>query len=178
MSVDALKKQRPEWFSGTAGGSVGDMSAIGAAVKYMTANKGHITANISALSECKSAQEQKELLLAMLGDLSGVQPLGHRVLTATYVASEVSKGGIIMTDKRKEAARFEGKVGLVVAMGPDAFKFFDRNGDPLDVLAPKVGDWVWYRASDGAERFLRNVSVRAVDDQCIEGITDDPEAIY
>lgn len=141
-----------------------------------SANKGSIEGNMTALGQCQTAQEQKAMLQSMLGDMTGQRPLGNRVLVATYVSRQVSRGGIIFTDKRKDASRFEGKVGLVVAIGPGAFKY--DGAFPWEGPKPQIGDWIWYRASDAPERWIKDVSCRTIEDDRIEGITDDPLAIY
>jgi co-chaperonin GroES (HSP10) len=146
------------------------------AKKERLTNKGNIDANLTDLATCGSSEEQKEVLLAKLGDLSGQQPLGCRVLVATYVGADRSAGGILFTDKRKDAARYEGKVGLVLAVGPTAFRY--DGAFPWEGPTPQVGQWVWYRASDGPERWIRHVSCRTISDDLIEGITTDPTAIY
>jgi co-chaperonin GroES (HSP10) len=147
-----------------------------AKAKAQPANRGGIEANMTALGECETAQTQKDLLLAMLGDMSGQRPLGNRVLLATYVTRQKSKGGILFVDKRKDSSRYEGKVGLVIAVGPGAFKY--DGAYPWEGPKPQVGDWVWYRASDAPERWIKDVSCRTIEDDRIEGITDDPMAIF
>jgi co-chaperonin GroES (HSP10) len=147
-----------------------------AKVEKPTANKGGVEPNMTALGDCETAEAQKEMLLAMLGDMSGQRPLGNRVVVATYVTRQRSKGGIIYVDKRKDNSRYEGKIGLVIAVGPTAFRYdgsYEWEGPK-----PKVGDWVWYRASDAPERFIKDVSCRTIEDDRIEGITDDPVAIF
>ena len=48
---------------------------------------------------------------------------------------------------------------------------------------PKVGDWIWYRASDAAERgygmdIANMLWGRTIDDANVEGITADPRTVY
>lgn len=144
--------------------------------KVATANRGSVEANMIALGECRSPKEQKDMLVGMLGDMSGQQPLGNRMLVATYVTPQISKGGILFIDKRKDASRFEGKVGLVIAVGTTAFRY--DGAFPWEGPKPQVGDWVWYRASDAPERWIKDVSCRTIEDHLIEGITTDPTVIY
>ena len=79
--------------------------------------------------------------------IDGLQPIGAEVLIAMYerVGKGEAKtaGGLIIPDIKGGAAtedKFQGKVGLVVKMGPIAFDEDDthRWGD----VKPKVGDWV------------------------------------
>jgi len=89
--------------------------------------------------------DPKQELLNRVGDLSGVEVYGSDVLVAVYMRPEKTKSGIILTDNMRGEDAFQGKVGLIVKMGPTCFqddeanKFRDIN----------VGDWAVYRASDG-----------------------------
>ena len=156
------------------------------------ANKAALSANLVALGRTKTPDEQRDTIFAMLGEeMRDVQPLGNRVLVATYVAPQAEMGEKIekMPDGSEliaaydddavrrglEANRFEGKVGLVLAVGPTAFKY--DGAWPWEGPKPKVGDWVWYRASDAPERGINNVYCRMIQDDLIEGITADPRLI-
>lgn len=166
MAVAQVAKQKvPAWVDGAIAKKAAE-----------TTNKGSVEANMIALGGCASPDDQKAMLLAMLGDMSGQQPLGNRVLVATYVTPQVSKGGILFIDKRKDASRFEGKVGLVIAVGAAAFRY--DGAFPWEGPRPAVGDWIWYRASDAPERWIKDVSCRTIEDNLIEGITADPSVIY
>lgn len=144
------------------------------------ANRGSLEANFAALGECASPEEQKALIFGMLGDyLTCEKPLrlaGNKVMVATYVRPQRSKGGILYTDKRRDGNRFEGKVGLIIALGPTAFKYF--GAFPWEGHKWEIGDWVWYRASDAAERGFRDVWCRTIDDDLIEGEPPSPQDIY
>jgi hypothetical protein len=48
--------------------------------------------------------------------------LHSQVLVMGYTPAERTKGGIILTARARDEDRFQGKIGLVVAMGPGAFK--------------------------------------------------------
>ena len=79
--------------------------------------------------------------------IEGLTPTGADVLLAMYErvgqGEATTKGGIIIPDMRGGAAtedKFQGKVGLVVKMGPLAFK--DDETHKFGNVVPKVGDWV------------------------------------
>lgn len=93
----------------------------------------------------------------------------NRVLVGSYVATLMTAGGIILPDKTIDEDRFQGKCGLVLAMGPQAFRYED---DPERKDAPKIGTWVLYRAADSWEvgigegapcRFLYDDSIMMTD---------------
>ena len=125
--------------------------------------------------------DPKQALLDSVGDLSGFELFGPRVLVATYIQPEETRGGIILPDRTLAEDRFQGKIGLVVAKGPLAFvddeyaKFGGKNVE--------IGDWVSYRASDGMEMFVVDENgggtpCRILQDQNIICKVSDPSAIY
>ena len=83
-------------------------------------------------------------ILDELGDLSDIGVYRNLVLVAIYVRPSQTASGIHLADRTKEEDKHQGKVGLIVKAGPQAFvdpenKWFDGN-------PPKVGDWVWSMA--------------------------------
>ncbi len=151
-----------------------------------------LDANLLRLSKCATPEELKALVFEMLGPgyLDKLAPLENRVLLVTYVwpdarqvrnSSGEVKGRIILPEQTIKANRFEGKTGLVIAIGPTAFKY--SGAWPWEGPKPKVGDWVWYRASDAMERgygmdVANMLWGRTIDDANVEGITADPRTVY
>lgn len=89
--------------------------------------------------------DPKQALLNKVGDLSGVELYGSDVLVAIYMRPEKTKSGIILTDAMRGEDAYQGKVGLIVKMGPTCFT--DEEGDKFRDI--KVGDWCVFRSSDG-----------------------------
>jgi hypothetical protein len=124
------------------------------------------------------------------GDLSDYEVLHNLVLVATYIAPpKILKGpdgeDIILhqTDRSHEEERFQGKIGLVLKVGPIAFK--DDGVAKFGGVEIEPGDWVIYRPSDGHELFIRDrsksnegLSCRLVEDTFIRGRVKDPSLIY
>ena len=116
--------------------------------------------------------------------ISEFEPTLNYVLVGTYVRSEKTKGGIIKGGDRTRAEdRFQGKIGLVLKLGPSV-NAPDRKalfgGEDL-----AVGDWVMYRTSDANEFFfvdakheLEGSSARVIEDVLIMARVADPESIY
>jgi co-chaperonin GroES (HSP10) len=126
--------------------------------------------------------DPKQALIDAVGDISGVVMAGPRVLVATYIEPEKTKGGIIRPDNTLAEGRFQGKVGLVLSMGPLAFK--DDTIAKFGGFSVKPGDWVVYRASDGFEMFFvdpngrEGTPCRVVEDQNIIAKIDDAACIW
>ena len=67
-------------------------------------------------------EDPKEAILKKFGDLSGLQLFHADVLVATYLRPNITKGGIVLTDKYADEDKFQGKVGLIIAVGENAFQ--------------------------------------------------------
>lgn len=119
--------------------------------------------------------DPRDKLLEQLGDLSGVELWHNQVLCAIYVAPEKTKGGIIRPASNVDEDRYQGKVGLIVKMGPTAFAKDPKWQWPDDV---GLGDWVFYRASDGFACRINQVDCRILDDVDIKGRADHPDRVW
>lgn len=102
--------------------------------------------NMERFAEAKDIKA--ELIAATAKAIKKIRIPRNRVLVASYVASVITPGGIYKPQKTLDEDRYQGKCGLVLAMGPAAFKFEE---DPHGKLAPKIGQWVLYRPADSWE---------------------------
>lgn len=91
------------------------------------------------------ATDPRKEILDKVGDLAGVDVFGSDVLVAIYRRPEKTKSGIILADSTREEDKYQGKVFLILKMGPLAF--VDEDGNRFRDL--KEGDWVVARTSDG-----------------------------
>lgn len=108
--------------------------------------------------------------------VKGVELFGSRLLIATAPMPEASAGGILFADKTIDENRFQGKVGLVLKIGPGAFKYSGQYA--YEGPVPKVGDWVFYRNSDTWECSINGVSCRFVLDDFVVGKVPSPDHIW
>lgn len=136
------------------------------------------------VSKISASVDQRRFIQESIGDLNGHQVLKDLVLVATYIEPNVTKGGIILTDKRIEESRYQGKVGLILKLGPTAFKYDGQY--PYEGPLPKVGDWVKYHPGNAREFFLggpggdgnSGISCRHISSELIDAIIDDPRKIW
>lgn len=95
---------------------------------------------------------EKQSLMEKVGDLDGLKEvMGNNILVAKWIRNK--EGSIELTDLTKAEDKWQGKVGLVLAVGPQAYKE-DETHDWAG-QSVKVGDWVQYRASDGEDFDMR-----------------------
>lgn len=133
-----------------------------------------------------AGKDARTVLVDAIGanNIEGFEPFHNLVLVATYVRGDKTKGGIILGGDRTRAEdRFQGKIGLVLAVGPTAFVGKDKNS--FGGVTVKPGDWVMYRTSDAHEFFfvdeqssLEGASARLIEDTLIMARVNDPETIY
>jgi co-chaperonin GroES (HSP10) len=83
--------------------------------------------------------DPKREILDKLGDLSHVEIAHNEVLLAIYQRPEKTPGGIILTNNNLKEDVYQGKVGLVVKIGP---------GCIFKNIVIQLHDWVVTRPSD------------------------------
>lgn len=101
-------------------------------------------------------------------------PIGYRLLVALPEVEEKTKGGIIITDKVREAEKVASVVGLVVSMGDLAYK--DESKFPTGPWC-KEGDYVIFRSYSGTRIKVGSQEFRLINDDTVEAVVDDPRKI-
>ena len=151
-------------------------------------------ATIYKLAELDGPEKQKQQIFKDLGNMKDFELLDDDLLVATYVDSEVAASGkradgssfvLYKPQSSTQEARYQGKVALVVALGPTAFQYH-ANGQPYEGKKVKVGDWVVIHPSDGREIFLKDpksagneyVACRRIHWSNILMRVDDPRRVY
>jgi co-chaperonin GroES (HSP10) len=114
-------------------------------------------------------------LLDDLGDISKVELWHNQVLCAIYVAPEKTKGGIIRPASNIEEDIHQGKVGLIVKMGEAAFQSDAKWQWPPDV---GLGDWIFYKVSDGWACSVNRVKCRILEDVDVKGRVAHPDQVW
>lgn len=104
--------------------------------------------------------------------LSKLLVMNADVLLSPYVRSNKTAGGIHLIDKTSDEDIYQGKVALVVKMGPLAFKDDPERGIKFIGRQPAIGDWVVYRLSDTSQFAIGKRTVRWIPDVSIKGIYD------
>jgi len=102
------------------------------------------------------------------------KPTGWRLLVLPHRGQGKTKGGVILSDKIVEEAQIATNVGLVLAIGPDAYN--DKERFPNGPWCKK-DDWVIFARYAGSRLNIEGGELRILNDDEILGITDDPESI-
>ena len=121
------------------------------------------------------ASDPKTALLNAVGDLSDYDLFHNQILVAIYVRPEKTSGGIIRPGTNVQEDEYQGKVGLVVKVGPSAFVSEEEDFMGQSV---QVGDWVVYRVGDGWALNIRDTACRILTDRTIRMRIKKPEDIF
>lgn len=113
----------------------------------------------------------------MLEPLKGVDlpvPGGWMVLCAQYIRP-MKVGSLYMPDKVRAEDKYQGRCGVVLALGPDAYRGDKYPSGPWC----KVGDWVaWPAVENAASRMeYGGVVITAIPDDRVVLIGVDPEKV-
>ena len=101
------------------------------------------------------------------------RPYGPHVLLKLYTREETTEGGIMLPESVREEAVYQGMVGMVLALGPNAytgeeFKHWQK---------PGVKDWVLFKPNSGVRFNDQNVPLRLVFDDCVLAPVQNPATI-
>lgn len=147
-------------------------------------------ANLRAIAATAN-HDPRDALMRAAGPLTDYEVFHDLILVATYIRPPMMmkdvKGNDVefhYTDRALEEDRFQGKIGLVLKVGPTAFT--DGAGKWYGGVTVEPGDWVMYRPSDGIELFIKDHTGKANDglpcrlfsDTSILGRVTGPALIY
>jgi co-chaperonin GroES (HSP10) len=128
-----------------------------------------------AIEAISRSRDPGSAILDFMGDLSDVEVLLNRVLVATHIRSNVTTGGIIRPDVNVEEDVWQGKCGLILKYGPDAFK--DDEEYIWGESKLSIGDWGVYKVGDGWSVTVKNYPCRIVRDSSFMMRVQDPNSI-
>lgn len=135
------------------------------------------------LSKAGMEKGPREAIREALGDMSWYEVFHNLLLIATYIRPEITPGGVLLPDRTLAEDRFQGVAGMVLRIGPAAFK--DEGHIKFYGVTVKEGDWIVYKPSEAMEQHVRKqgtgndgVSVRLIQDIHIKGRVPDPALIY
>lgn len=111
-----------------------------------------------------------------IGKLDDIDIFNNQVLVAVYIRPNKTKGGIYLSDKTTDEDRFQGKVGMIVKMGPSAF--VDPDEKWFNGVKMGLGDWIFFRPSDGWHVTVNGVLCRIVQDIDVKGKVPAPDTVW
>ena len=120
--------------------------------------------------------DPREQIRNAIGDLSKVDIFFNWVLVAVYKRPEKTKSGIYLTDDLRKEDEYQGKAGLVLKKGIQAF--VDDANTSFQGQTIDVGDWVVIRPSDGWQVMINGVLCRMVQDVQVRLRIESPDVVF
>lgn len=127
-------------------------------------------------------EDPKQVLFDKIGHIPEGVVQFSRILVAIYQPPSVDKTdkGVFLTQKLSaddaEEALWQGKVGMVVSTGPQAY--VDDETTKFHGTKVEVGDWVWFRPSDGVMCEINETPCRVLTERDIIGKLPHPDMVW
>jgi co-chaperonin GroES (HSP10) len=118
-----------------------------------------------AIEAITTASDPRKAILDFVGDTSGFEVGSDRILVGIFMRPEKTRGGIIRPDANKEEDVWQGKVGLVLKLGPNAF--INPDDGSLYEQHAEVGEWVCFKVGDGWQVEFNKMPCRVIKDSNI-----------
>lgn len=99
----------------------------------------------------------------------------YEVLVGIYKRPEKTATGLYLGDSTRQEDVWQGKVGLILKMGPLAFT---ETPDHKWPTKPEVGDWVAFRVGDSWQLSLGKQECRMISDIHFRLILKEPDMVY
>ena len=120
--------------------------------------------------------DPKKVILDEMGDISKVELFNNQVLVAIYMRPEKTASGILLPGQTRDEDKYQGKAGLVIKLGPNAFgETTDNLFNGVDV---NLHDWVYFKPSDVWSITVHGVLCRILDDTAVRGKIDAPDVVW
>jgi co-chaperonin GroES (HSP10) len=132
-----------------------------------------------ALLAVHDVDPRKEIMKKVRPSLVDMTLYGNAILVATYKRPKMAKfKSMTLAMPDSDEDKYQGKVGLVLKLGPMAYK--DDDAVQFHGQDVKVGDWVVYRPSDGwALTLVENqVDCRMLVEASIRMKISSPDAVW
>lgn len=125
-------------------------------------------------------KDAHDRLKAAKVDVADVQVMTNTLLLLPHKLPDKTAGGIILADRTRDEDRWQGKVALVLKVGPTAF--VDDEVNKFGGNSVKPGEWVVTRATDGYEVQLggrsEGVVCKLVQDTHVRMVVKDPDMVF
>ena len=129
-----------------------------------------------AIEIVSNSRDPKQAIFDTVGDLSGVDVIGDQVLIGIYIRPEKTAGGIIRPTVNVQEDVWQGKVGLVLKWGPDAFR--DPEDGILYEQRVEIGEWGVFKIGDTMSLNINNYPCRLVRSNTLRLKVKNPNIVF
>jgi len=122
------------------------------------------------------AEDPKQMIMKEFSDINNIEVFNTSIIVAIYVRPDTTKSGIVLPGQTRDEDKYQGKVGLVVKKGNLAF--VDDNETWFKDVSVDVGDWVYFRPSEGWAMTIHGVLCRVLRDVDVRGKISAPDEVW
>lgn len=131
---------------------------------------------VRSINAVSNSADPKQAIMDIVGPkLADIDVMFNRILVATFIRSEKTIGGIIRPGMNIQEDVWQGKVGLVLKLGQNAFE--DDAETSFGGQEVEVGDWVVYKVGDAWALQINDYPCRVVKDSGVILKVKDPSVI-
>ena len=120
--------------------------------------------------------DPRKAILDEMGNIDDIEIFHTQVLVAIYLRPDKTKGGVILAPQTRDEDKYQGKVGLIIKKGENAF--IDDTGKWFNHVKCDVGDWIVFRPSDGWQINVHGQLCRILNDTDVRGRIPVPDAVW
>lgn len=131
---------------------------------------------IELFSQTAPANLKKTIQNALGNHVDDIDVMFNMVLVAIYIRPERTSGNIIRPDSNVVEDLWQGKVGLVIKHGPDAFQDDEVSHFHGQKVLP--GEWCAFRIGDSWQLNINDVPCRLIEDSHIKLKVRDPSVVF
>jgi hypothetical protein len=143
-----------------------------------------VAAEVMGRAPSVDPEAEKAAIIKAIGadmaTMPGFAIAANGVLVAKWIRKKI--GSFVTAAQTQREDGWQGKIGLVLALGPSAF--IDDGRYTFAGFAAKIGDWVWYTSTDGTDQDFQptgsfeRVPFRLLRDFEIRGKVPRPDFFY
>jgi len=130
----------------------------------------------SKIEQISQSSNPKLAIITAVGDISKVKVGSDLVLLGTYIRNEKTAGGIIRPKDNVQEDEFQGKVGLVLKVGPIASGGWEDDAT-IGQMA-ELHTWVVYQIKDAWPVQINGTACRFVPYEKIRAQIPDPSMVF
>ncbi len=135
-----------------------------------------VVSSPQAIQLVSNSKNPKRDISQAIGSLDDINVMFNMVLVATYIRPEKTTGGIIRPGMNVAEDEWQGKVGLVLKLGPNAF--VDDENDSFYGQKVEPGEWCVFKVGDAWSLKVNGYPCRLVRDSSIKLKVLDPNIVF
>lgn len=131
-----------------------------------------------SLHNMRHERDPADVVREAVGDISGIELYDYQVLIGSYIRPDTTQSGLLHTEDELDEDKWQGKVGLILKMGPLAAEALKDTASRFPSgRIPCVDDWVFHKVHDGFLLSVNGHECRVLEDKHLRGRVENPDMV-